>query len=685
MKTGDVLGNGVFEFTPILSGLMGLDYHSSSIGIDFGSVAPGVKVIELVPDQNHTTHRINENAIALYVSSNNLNYTLIPRTDWEYQKDDKGVITLTLKEKLATRYLKLHVKYDERGRDFKPVNKATFLNEIAKMLRVYQEADSRTEEYQYDAAGNRKLLRVTLARTAEFESLYYTNSDRLKTDGKYAFVYDDAGNMIKKGNKYEISGDTVTFTKTSGEDVEYWEYQYDLLNRLIKVTKNGKIISEYAYDPEGFRVVKKAKGEITHYVFQGTEPIFEKNITTGKVKSFVYALGKHLARVDGKIGDSNAKKYWYVTDHLGSVRAVTDKDGKKVWSADYLAFGKQYTKDGDFEELHSFTGKEYDPDTGLHYYNARWYDADLGRFISEDPVGDPNNPNLYSYGANNPLRFRDPSGLSLEDTWAEQDAADAENTSYFTESELADMGYTGGSGSSDTGSSSPSTPTPDPSGDSDSGEGTKKTETGKQQSKETEAEKKSEENTKAIADDRIKDEIKVIDGIVFKDLPEQKTIIVNNVTITKVGDNTYRLDVGSYVSLTIGAIDGKFGFEYSISKDGNINLNVVSGSLATVEVSIHSADRNNSVAAKVECGKGALNFKLDGNEKAIALQAEVDALRVTLSTSFTIGDSKITASVHGETGAFGVEFKYDDGQLSFGNAKWGGGWGASFKVESKNK
>jgi RHS repeat-associated protein len=68
-----------------------------------------------------------------------------------------------------------------------------------------------------------------------------------------------------------------------------------------------------------------------------------------------------------------------------------------------LAFGTQYGKevDGDFDEEHGFTGKEYDPDTGLYYYNARWYDADLGRFISEDTAADPNNPNLYSYCGNN--------------------------------------------------------------------------------------------------------------------------------------------------------------------------------------------------------------------------------------------------------------------------------------------
>ncbi|NLW46279.1 MAG: hypothetical protein GXY86_02915, partial [Firmicutes bacterium] len=419
LKVGDTLGNGVFEFTPILSGLMGLDYHASSIGIDFGIVAPGVKKIELVPDKDYSTHRINEDTIALYVSSDNINYTLIPKANWEYQKDDQGIITLTLKERLATRYLKLHVKFDERGWDFKPVNKATFLNEIAKMLRVYQEADSRTEEYQYDLAGNRKLLRVTLARTLDYNSQYYTNTDRLKTDGKYAFVYDEAGNMVKKGNTFTISGDTVIFTETSGEGVEYWEYSYDLLNRLIKVTKNGNIVAEYGYDPEGLRVVKKAKGETTHYVFEGTEPIFEKRISDGQIKSFVYALGKHLARVDGAIGDPEVKKYWYVTDHLGSVRAVTDIDGKQVWSADYLAFGTQYIKDGDFEELHSFTGKEFDPDTGLHYYNARWYDSELGRFVSEDPAGDPNNPNLYSYTGNNPLTRIDPTGEGwVSDTWS---------------------------------------------------------------------------------------------------------------------------------------------------------------------------------------------------------------------------------------------------------------------------
>ena len=70
--------------------------------------------------------------------------------------------------------------------------------------------------------------------------------------------------------------------------------------------------------------------------------LFEKKISSGKFKSYIYALGKHLARVDGVIGDSAAKVYYYHTDHLGSVRAITEQSGKVVFNADYFAFGTKF-------------------------------------------------------------------------------------------------------------------------------------------------------------------------------------------------------------------------------------------------------------------------------------------------------------------------------------------------------
>jgi YD repeat-containing protein len=238
LKIDDQLGAKMMDFTPTLTAMMGLDYNSSSIGIDFGSVAVGVKKIQVIPDGSYTSHRITERTLDIYTSGDNSTYTIIPRTNWIFVKDGQGIITITLKEKIATRYLKVHVKFDERDTTFTAENKATFLNDLAKMLRVYQEASSQTEEFQYDAAGNRTLQRVTLIQdNKEYTSLYYNNSDRLKTDGKFAFIYDDAGNLVKKGNKYTINGDKVTLE--SGNGAEYWEYQYDLLNRLSKVIKNG--------------------------------------------------------------------------------------------------------------------------------------------------------------------------------------------------------------------------------------------------------------------------------------------------------------------------------------------------------------------------------------------------------------------------------------------------------------
>ncbi|MCP4147566.1 MAG: RHS repeat-associated core domain-containing protein, partial [bacterium] len=56
-----------------------------------------------------------------------------------------------------------------------------------------------------------------------------------------------------------------------------------------------------------------------------------------------------------------------------------------------------------------YTSKKIDPDTGLYYFNARWYDASLGKFITEDPIKD--GVNWYVYCSNNPLNRTDPTGL----------------------------------------------------------------------------------------------------------------------------------------------------------------------------------------------------------------------------------------------------------------------------------
>jgi len=62
---------------------------------------------------------------------------------------------------------------------------------------------------------------------------------------------------------------------------------------------------------------------------------------------------------------------------------------------------------------HAFTGREWDPETGLYYYRARYYDPKLGRFISEDPIGFDGGVNFYGYVGGNPVNRVDPTGLSV--------------------------------------------------------------------------------------------------------------------------------------------------------------------------------------------------------------------------------------------------------------------------------
>lgn len=119
---------------------------------------------------------------------------------------------------------------------------------------------------------------------------------------------------------------------------------------------------------------------------------------------YIYAGSQKI----GKVEDGNV--YYYVNDHLGSPRLIRNESGATVWSSDYRPFGKASNEEG---ETKTFTGKEYDSDTGLYYYGARYYDPIIGRFISPDPSRQFASP--YLYCGNNPVNVVDPSGRQTED------------------------------------------------------------------------------------------------------------------------------------------------------------------------------------------------------------------------------------------------------------------------------
>jgi RHS repeat-associated protein len=138
---------------------------------------------------------------------------------------------------------------------------------------------------------------------------------------------------------------------------------------------------------------------------------YEKSGTT--VKKYYYANSTRIAMNDG-----GTTKYLF-GDHLGSMSIVTDDSGNKLTpESKYKAWGEARAEVGVFPSTFRYTGQRQEMIPGwvdgLDFYNSRWYDPSLGRFLSPDPnITDPGNPidyDRYAYVRNNPLRYVDPSG-----------------------------------------------------------------------------------------------------------------------------------------------------------------------------------------------------------------------------------------------------------------------------------
>ena len=126
---------------------------------------------------------------------------------------------------------------------------------------------------------------------------------------------------------------------------------------------------------------------------------------------------------------------WYQCDHLGTPMELTDQRGEIAWSATYQAWGLAKEKRTDSairENIRNplrFQGQYFDTETGLHYNRYRYYDPQVGRFISKDPIGFAGGLNFYAY-APNPVGWVDPFGLARIPKSVKQKISD-ENRDFF--------------------------------------------------------------------------------------------------------------------------------------------------------------------------------------------------------------------------------------------------------------
>jgi len=206
-------------------------------------------------------------------------------------------------------------------------------------------------------------------------------------------------------NRPQLKLDGIVHT-TRAEGKEFWRYNWDYENRLVSASTRKQTV-RYKYDALGRRIQRIVGNgrENTKFVYDGQDVVMDDN--SGTLTKYQNGLG-----IDNKLKlSSNGVSKYFIADHLGSTNALTDTSGAILEQTAYDSFGNATNQ---LSTRYAFTGREYDDFTGLHYYRARFYDARLGRFISEDPIGfEGNDVNLFVYVHNNPLNYFDPEGTQV--------------------------------------------------------------------------------------------------------------------------------------------------------------------------------------------------------------------------------------------------------------------------------
>jgi RHS repeat-associated protein len=168
----------------------------------------------------------------------------------------------------------------------------------------------------------------------------------------------------------------------------------------------------YVYDAVGRRIAKWCDGRLVlKYLYDGDHCIAEYGAGNDLHRKYVYGPGVDQPICLIEAAGSYAGTYYYHFDGLGSVVALTNAGGNTVQVYDYSVYGRVGATDASHPNRLMFTAREFDKETGLYYYRARYYNAEIGRFLQPDPVRYDAGMNLYRYCQNNATNFTDPYGL----------------------------------------------------------------------------------------------------------------------------------------------------------------------------------------------------------------------------------------------------------------------------------
>ena len=296
--------------------------------------------------------------------------------------------------------------------------------------------------YTYDRQNNRAAMAVTGAESSTTSYAYDANNrltEEEKTDSEgtttVAYTYDPNGNQLTRGTALPTAtGGDETFVHTHGTGAETLEVNtYDGFNRLTAVNNDqGNVY--FTYNPNGLRYTKNTDENSLIHIWDGQNLVADLT-DEGVVASYVRAL--NLIASDTATG----RKYYLYNAH-GDVVQLSDTDGLVLWYYEYDAFGVERDPHPSDTNPFRYCGEYFDKETGAIYLRARYYNPAIGRFVTADTHWNSGNViygdspikinegkdslglniylpdmnaimqsgNLYAYGLNNPIMFRDPSG-----------------------------------------------------------------------------------------------------------------------------------------------------------------------------------------------------------------------------------------------------------------------------------
>jgi RHS repeat-associated protein len=289
-------------------------------------------------------------------------------------------------------------------------------------------SDGMTATYTY----NNRLQPGTVTVTNSTATLLNLSYSFVQPGNKNNGTVTSITNVLANGRTQNFTYDELNRLATaqsyanSGADCWGQSYSYDRYGNLTADgfatytwTAEDRLASTagvtYTYDGDNQRV-KKSNGRLYWYGLSG-EVLVESDLSGNILSEYVYFSGRRIARRDPASGNI----YYFLSDHIGSARVVTDWQGQVVEESDFYPFGTERVITDNLDNFYKFTGFERDGESALDHTLHRKYSASLARWLSPDPkAGTPTNPqswNRYPYVINNPLMLVDPLGGSTYDPY----------------------------------------------------------------------------------------------------------------------------------------------------------------------------------------------------------------------------------------------------------------------------